>query len=191
MKIGRVHRFLTLIPVLFILGCFHAHQQGQTLRVGFDVDDTLLFSTPAFEQAFKSRSQPFSPEFWEIVNSSDQQLSVVKKKTLSLLRKHQKNGDLIFIITARHPPGGDKLKEFLEKRFQVAKKNIFFETQGKAERMRQLELDIFYGDSDSDITAALEAGVKPYRIKRASESSYTKKYHPGKFGEEIIENSEW
>jgi len=40
------------------------------LRVAFDYDDTLVFSTPAYAKAFKSGTQPFSPQFWETLNTS-------------------------------------------------------------------------------------------------------------------------
>ena len=189
---------LVTLPLLLGSGCATTTtpaplvvKEQRGLRVGFDIDDTLLFSTPAFEQGFKSGAEPYSPEFWEIVNSSDRKYSKVKQKTKEIVIKHQKDGDTIFVITARQPYGAEPLKDFIFDEFKIPKENIFFESEGKKQKMEELKLDVFYGDSDSDVTLAIEAGAKPYRILRAPESSYKQKYNPGKFGEEIIENSEW
>lgn len=188
----KIRLLLTAVScVLLIAGCVARVEFKENLRAGFDVDDTLLFSTPAFEKAYQSDVAPFSSGFWKIVNSSDKENSLVKKKTFDILKTHQLKGDEIFIITARHPYGAGTLKKVLNEKFGVPLKNIYFETEGKAQRIKELNLDIFYGDSDSDIKAALEAGAVPYRIQRSTASSYRKKYNPGRYGEEIIENSEW
>lgn len=159
------------------------------INVGFDVDDTLLLSTPAFDEANKSEYSEYSDEWWTIVNKSDEGNSIVKKVAEKILNGHKAKGDEIFIITSRDAAGGDVLKNFLNKRFGLKKENVYFE-QGKALRIKQLGLSIYYGDSDSDITAAKEAGAKGIRILRSSKSSYKGKYHPGEYGEEIIPNSE-
>jgi len=162
----------------------------KVLRVGFDVDDTLLFSSPAFEQGYNSGAEPYSDEFWKVVNSSDEKYSTIKKKTSQILKQYQKRGSEIFIITGRGPAGGENLKKFLNKTFAVAEKNIFFNPGDKSPLMSKLKLDIYYGDSDSDITAAQEAGAKAFRILRSPKSSYKGSYNHGKFGEKIIPDSE-
>ncbi len=181
------------VAVILLAGCVAKNEniQKSPLKVGFDVDDTLLFSTPAFQKGFESDTKPFSDEFWTVVNTSDRGNSVVKKKTLSILEKQRADGAEIYAITARKSNGGEVLKSYLNDIFSIPKSNVYFETEGKADRLRQLEIDIYYGDSDSDITAAMEAGIKAYRIERSTASSYQKKYNPGKYGEEIIENSDW
>jgi acid phosphatase (class B) len=161
------------------------------LRVGFDVDDTLLFSSPAFDKARQTKGvKNYSKAFWRIVNSSDEAVSGIKKKTRQILEKHQAKGDDIFVLTARHPDGGDALRKFLYKTIGVPPENVYFETRGKTKRIKMLRLDIFYGDSDSDISAAMEAGAKAVRILRSPKSGYKGKYNPGKYGEEIIKDSE-
>ena len=179
---------LVLLPVA---GCVKNPSSDQNLQVGFDLDDTLVFSTLSFDKAFKSAFVPFSPDFWEVVNASDGRYSIIKKKASSLLDMHANRGDDIFIITARHPFGTAPLEDFLQKVFVIKKENIFFETEGKTPRIRALGLDVFYGDSDSDITDALSGGAVPYRIERSTTSSYKRKYNPGRFGEDIIEGSLW
>jgi len=182
-------RLLFAVFLLFA-GCVKTglHQYNE---VGFDVDDTLLFSTPAFNEAFQSDARPFSPQFWKIVNSLDREKSIVKKKAAEILKKHQSEGSEIFVITSRNSEGGEELKDFLNDVFGVAEENVYFETGGKAARIKQLGIDIFYGDSDSDIKDALEAGAAAYRILRSTASSYKSNYNPGMYGERIIENSEW
>jgi acid phosphatase (class B) len=168
-----------------------APEPPDPLRVGFDVDDTLLFSSPAFGVAFGTKGiKPYSKPFWEIVNGSDDGLSRVKKKTLEILKKHRAEGAEIFVITARRSHGGEGLKAFIDKTFAVPPDRVFFETRGKAKRIRALGLDLFYGDSDSDISAARDAGAEGVRILRSPKSSYKKKYTPGKYGERIVEGSE-
>ncbi len=172
-------------------GCMKTTCCEKQLKVGFDIDDTLLFSTPAFRVGFNSDVKKFSPEFWKIVNSSDSENSKIKNSTKNILLDHRNQGDIIYAITSRHPFGTAPVKKFINKTFGIPEENIYFEIEGKSSRMKMLDLDIFYGDSDSDISDSIEAGVKPYRILRARESSYKKKYNPGKYGEEIIEGSEW
>ncbi|MCD6413979.1 MAG: HAD family hydrolase [Elusimicrobia bacterium] len=157
-------------------------------KVGFDVDDTLLFSTPAFERGF-SQAEPYTDKFWEIVNTSDKEVSKVKEKTLKILKAHQARGQEIYIVTARNPEGGEALKKFLNEKFGVPENHIFFEPHGKAQTLKKLGIDVFYGDSDSDITAAKEAGAIPIRIERSPQSSYKGKYHPGEYGEFVIPES--
>ncbi|HAX61685.1 MAG TPA: hypothetical protein DCX95_03880 [Elusimicrobia bacterium] len=159
------------------------------INVGFDIDDTLLFSTPAFKKADESGEAAYSDEWWTIVNKSDEGNSIVKKVAEKILNEHRSKGDGIFAITARDKAGSNVLKSYMNKTFGIKKENVFC-THRKAEKIRELNIKIFYGDSDSDITAAQEAGAKGIRILRSPKSSYKSKYHPGEFGEEIIPNSE-
>ena len=159
------------------------------INVGFDVDDTLLFSTPAFKKADDSGETAYSENWWTIVNKSDGENSIVKKVTEKILNGHKQKGDEIFMITSRGEAGGDYLRDFLNKIFGVKKENIYFE-HDKADRIKKLRISIYYGDSDSDITASQDAGAKGIRIMRSPKSSYEGKYHPGEFGEEIIPDSE-
>lgn len=181
----------TLLLTVFI-SCSTAQKSVaplQSINVGFDVDDTLLFSTPAFKKATESGAAEYSEEWWTIVNKSDEGNSIVKKVAEKILNEHKQKGDGIFAITARDKAGSDVLKGYLNKTFGLKKEHIFC-THRKTEKIKELNIKIFYGDSDSDITAAQEAGAKGIRILRSSKSSYKGKYHPGEFGEEIIPNSE-
>jgi acid phosphatase (class B) len=165
-------------------------QHTAPLKVGFDLDDTLVFSTPAFNKGFGSRHKAFSRRFWRLVNKSDNGNSRVKEAARAILGNHRKNGDTDYIITARRPYGAKALYGYIEKTFKISKDRVFFEPNGKTKRIKALSLDIFYGDSDSDMSAAIKAGAMGIRIRRSPDSWHKKKYHPGKFNEQIIERSE-
>ncbi|MBL4890010.1 MAG: hypothetical protein JKX97_08345 [Candidatus Lindowbacteria bacterium] len=189
---------LILSLVFFIGGCTKSapSSDGTSLpaaeknRVGFDIDDTLLFSSGAFDVGKKSGYEFGTDEFWSIVNSSDRKYSLVKKSVLALVREHQEKGDEVYVITARRNVDGDPVKEYISEVFRVPKENIFFEPDGKTERLKVLKLQTFYGDSDSDISDAQAAGIEGVRIQRSPKSGYKKKYNPGNFGERVIENTE-
>ena len=166
-------------------------------RVGFDVDDTLLFSTGAFRKGFDSGHRYDSEEFWALVNTSDSGNSIVKESARAVVETYQKRGIELFAITARSPVGGVELARYLHGVFGIPKENIFFEPDSKTARIRELRLDVFFGDSDSDITDAMEAGVRAIRFQRSENSSYKnedgslRKYHPGLYGEQIVNGSKY
>lgn len=161
----------------------------QIQAVGFDFDDTLAYSSPAFDRGFDQAQEPFSPEFWKVVNASDENVSCLKPTVVNILEQHQDAGHQIYVITARQGHGGDAWKQYVSETFSIPKENAYFEPNGKTQRIRELGIDIYYGDSNSDITAAQQAGIKPIRIQRSSESNYQAKYNPGKYDEEIVENT--
>ncbi len=158
-------------------------------KIGFDLDDTLLFSSPAFQQGFKSNVEPFSREFWGVVNSSDRKYSCIKPKTLKILNWYRNKGAEIYIITAREGYKGDNLRNYLEDAYNIPPNHVFFESDGKTRRLQKIGINVYFGDSDSDIKEAQAAGIKAIRIERSPESNYDKKYHPGKFNERIIKNT--
>lgn len=180
--------FLFFIAALVLISAA-ALPKRHILRIGFDIDDTLIFSTPAFAKAFQSKTVPFSAAFWKIVNKSDSGISIVKKKSYEIVKKYEKAGDEVYAITARYPNNGKYLKDFINAKFGIPKSHIFFAPNGKAKKMKELKLNIFYGDSDSDMVYAKEAGATPIRIMRSKKSSYKRNYHPGKYGEKIIPKS--
>ena len=159
-------------------------------EVGFDIDDTVLFSSPAFERGFASGNPYGSDEFWAIVNSSDKEVSKIKQKTRKIIEEHLKRGHKVYFITARRDVEGEKLKEFLSRELGIPKQNIFFAPHGKTQLIKQLGIDAFYGDSDSDMRYAIEAGAMPIGILRNPKSSYKRSYNPGSFDEFIIPDSE-
>jgi len=158
-------------------------------EVGFDIDDTLLFSSPAFDRGYAD-AQPYTDEFWKIINSSDEEVSIIKEKCYKILKAHQAKGHKVFLLTARNPEGGEVMKEYLSKKMGIPKENIFFAPHGKTARIKELGIDAFYGDSDSDMSYAEEAGAIPIRILRSPKSSYKGSCNPGSMDEFIIPDSE-
>ncbi|MBN1383773.1 MAG: hypothetical protein JW983_02670 [Elusimicrobia bacterium] len=202
MKIIKIFEKSNHKPLLFtfyflVLTCLSAcaslpkkiSEPKKTINVGFDIDDTLLFSTPAVLKILESGAPEYSEEWWVAINNSDEGNSVIKKVTEKILNEHKTKGNEIFAITARRNSGGDGLRKFLNKTFGIKKENIYF-TERKSEKIRELNIKIFYGDSDTDIKAAQDAGIEGLRILRSPKSSYKINYNPGRYGEKIIPNSE-
>jgi acid phosphatase (class B) len=164
-------------------------------RAGFDVDDTLLFSTPAFAVGQASGHAYGELAYWQVVNRSDRGRSSVKQATATIVSHYQQRGIEIFAITARNGAGGDGLQQYLEEVLGIPAANVYFEPDSKSERIRQLGLDVFFGDADSDIKDAQAVGVRAIRIQRSPLSSYRnrdgtpRKYQPGLHGEEIVADS--
>lgn len=165
-------------------------QPKKTKNAGFDIDDTLLFSSPAFARAIEAEERFGSDEFWRIVNASDREFSIVKKSVLEIVKKHRAAGDNVYAITSRRDIGGDDVRNFITEAFGIPTENVYFEPKGKVKRMRKLSIDIFYGDSDRDIEDAQEAGAEAVRIERSPKSDNKKNYNPGKFDEKILTGTE-
>lgn len=202
--------------------------------VAFDIDDTLMFTSPAFTRGFATGGLPKPNDvlFWTHTNGCDpgcQESTITlsdgsqrvlpknvpstpKAKALELIRYHKSLGHKVYAITARPDINGNPLRDYLESQMGIAREDVFFEPDleqpgnpsGKTDRIESLDLDVFYGDSDSDITDAEKAFtdgsgkktklVRPIRFLRSPKSSNRKaaelnKYHPGYFGEPILADS--
>lgn len=158
--------------------------------VGFDIDDTLLWSEPAFRLAREAKAEPFSTPFWRILNESDRLVSRVKRKALELVRWHQRQGARVIAVTKRQEAGrGDVVRAFIAQTFGIAKDSVFFEPNGKTDRLKAEKAELFYGDSDGDIEDAKAAGIPGVRFLRSPHTTYRGDYNAGKFGEEILVGS--
>lgn len=158
------------------------------LRVAFDYDDTLVFSTPAFNKAFKSGTQPFSPQFWTIVNQS-YDMEEPKALTNALAWLFRICGFRVTVIAARPQDGGGALKKEWRR---LASQFVFAaEPQRKRAILAQGNYVLFFGDSDYDISEGRYAKVLTLRVRRSSKSSYKEDYHPGTLGELVLPLSEY
>ncbi len=192
-------RYWTVIQKLLIvifLTISSLYSKNGILRVGFDVDDTILFSRDVFLNLPEDKQNPTD---WSWINSHDEDFSLIMEPTVELVHFFRDNGHKVFFITARPGPNGDILAKFLtdELMFPVkVNKNLFFSPKEKINGVRyttkqriikRLRLDLFYGDADSDMIAALKAGVHPVRIVRHKDSivSYGSNY----FGNTIDKSS--
>ncbi|WP_202305228.1 acid phosphatase AphA [Dryocola clanedunensis] len=174
------------------------------IAVGFDIDDTVLFSSPGFYRGQKEYSpgkQDYlkNPEFWEKMNNGWDEFSMPKEVAKQLITMHLKRGDSIYFVTGRSETKTETVTKTLQSDFlipQNAMNPVIFagDKEGqntKTQWLKDKQIKIFYGDSDNDITAAQDMGARGIRVLRASNSSYQPLPKAGAFGEEVIVNSEY
>lgn len=174
------------------------------MSVGFDIDDTVLFSSPGFwrgKKTWSPQSEEYlkNPAFWQQMNNGWDEFSIPKEVARALIAMHVKRGDRIWFITGRNATKTESVSKTLQDYFHIPAVNmnpVIF-AGGKAGKnaktpwIEQKNIKIYYGDSDSDITAAREAGARGIRVLRASNSTYQPLPQAGAFGEEVIVNSEY
>lgn len=179
--------------------------KGNTpMNVGFDIDDTLYYSTPAFmhgQRLLSPGSNDFlkKNEFWDQLSNGWDTFSVPKKSAGALLKLHMERGDTIWFITGRPMPtnGKETVTGLLGKDFSIPQdklNRVIFagEDKGaKIQHIRDLGIKLYYGDSDGDITDAREAGAEAIRVIRAQNSSNQPMPRNGKFGEKVLINSDY
>lgn len=174
--------------------------EGQPpMTIGFDVDDTVLFSSPCFYYG----QNKYSPgkfdylkniDFWTDINANCGPYSIPKEVAAKLIKLHTDRGDTIFFITGRTASEGEKLTETIQKAFGLEKINPVVFTAGSESKtafMKQHEIKVYYGDADGDMRQALEVGARPIRVMRASNSTYKPMPKNGSFGEEVIIDSDY
>lgn len=174
------------------------------IAVGFDVDDTVLFSSPVFyyvmnnsdgpEGSNKYGSKPFEhAKTWADINSRYDQFSLPKEIARKLIDMHQKRGDRIYFITARAKSDNETLSALLEKTFDIKSMHpvLFMGHHSKATPIRRLNIQLYYGDSDSDITEAQDAGIRAIRILRAANSTDPRPLKLGEYGEKVLLKSDY
>ena len=174
------------------------------INVSFDIDDTVLFSSPCFYHG----QQKYSPgkhdylknqDFWNEVNAGCDQYSIPKQIAVDLINMHQARGDQIYFITGRTAGDKDGVTPVLQKAFNI--KDIHpVEFMGGRERTTKYnktpgiiehKVSIHYGDSDDDILAAKEAGIRGIRLMRAANSTYQPMPTLGGYDEEVLINSSY
>lgn len=174
------------------------------MAVGFDIDDTVLFSSPGFwrgKKTFSPDSEAYlkNPAFWQQMNNGWDEFSIPKEAARALIAVHLKRGDQIWFITGRSQTKTESVSKTLQDAFLIPAADmnpvVFTGEQSrqnsKAAWLEQKQIKIYYGDSDSDITAARDAGARGIRVLRASNSTYKPLPQAGAFGEEVIVNSEY
>ena len=182
----------------------HSLQGQPPMAVGFDIDDTVLFSSPGFwrgKKTYSPDSEEYlkNPAFWEKMNNGWDAFSVPKEVGRALIALHVRRGDSIWFVTGRSQTRTETVSKTLQDDFAIPAANmnpVIFagDKPGQNSKTRWLEskqIKIFYGDSDNDITAAREVGARAIRILRASNSTYRPLPQAGALGEEVIVNSEY
>lgn len=174
------------------------------MAVGFDIDDTVLFSSPGFwrgKRIYSPDSEAYlkNPEFWEKMNNGWDDFSIPKEVGRALIAMHVKRGDRIYFVTGRSQTKTETVSKTLQDDFLIPAENmnpvIFAGDKSgqntKTQWLREKQIKVFYGDSDNDITAAQDVGIRGIRVLRASNSTYKPLPMAGAFGEEVIVNSEY
>lgn len=181
------------------------------ITVGFDIDDTVLFSTPGFIYASTNtdgangtnkygKDFEHNPQFWKDMNQIHDKYSVPKEVAKALLSMHNNRGDSIFFITKRSCYNDDAqvMQNRMNTVFQLTASTLICTHEGsKTPIIEENKIDIYYGDSDSDMQYSLAVQAKKVRPVRVLRSTLAENkpipkngYNPGAFGEEIILNSE-
>jgi acid phosphatase (class B) len=177
-----------------------ASLEGQPpMAVGFDVDDTVLFSSACFYYG-QNKYSPGSFDylkmdaFWTDINTDcDMKYSIPKEVARKLIDMHQARGDDIYFITGRTKGcGTEGLTAAIKNDFNIKNMNdVVFtaSSENKLQFLKDHNLKIYYGDADSDMEPAIQAGIRPIRVLRAPNSTYKPEPRNGRFGEEVIINS--
>ena len=192
-----------------------AIKAGDELNVSFDIDDTLLHSSGYFiygQHYFQipgdkrgAVSYLYNQKFWDYVAENGDEHSIPKQSAKDLIKMHLERGDHIFFITGRTKHSKDKnytstkLSKTLQRYFDLPKE-VYVEytadipTGGykydKSFYIKKHNVSIHYGDSDDDILAARELGIRGIRVQRAYNSTNPQKMNGG-YGEEVLINSAW
>lgn len=174
------------------------------MAVGFDIDDTVLFSSPGFwrgKKTFSPGSKDYlkNPAFWEKMNNGWDVFSIPKEVGRSLIALHVRRGDSIYFVTGRSQTRTETVSKMLQDDFAIPAANmnpVIFAGEtpvqnSKTQWLKSKQIKIFYGDSDNDITAAQEVGARAIRVLRASNSTYRPLPQAGALGEEVIVSSEY
>ncbi len=172
-----VKQIKILAIILFLFNVLFA-QIGK-LNVGFDIDDTVLYSERIFVAA------PTTPDGkidYSWVNMRDKDFSLIIEPIETLIHFFRAHGHAVYFITARPSINGEYVADFLTKKLNFdieVNKNLFFSPKETVDQFRyttkhrlmtDLDIDIFYGDSDTDMIAAIKAGVHAVRIVRSDSS---------------------
>ncbi|MCF7807437.1 MAG: hypothetical protein K9M49_07200 [Candidatus Marinimicrobia bacterium] len=188
---------IMLIVILLITACsptpalVKVEQQKGQLKVGFDIDDTILFTRDNFLKAPALSDDPDHLDYaW--INTHDSLYSTLIKPVADLVWFYRAHGHDVFFITARPGINGDAVGRFLssELDFPVELgKNLFFSPKQKDPAtgkkyttkhhlISELGLHLYFGDSDTDMIAASIAGVRAVRVVRDQRSvdAYSSNY---------------
>ncbi len=172
------------------------------MNVAFDIDDTVLFSSPGYfygQQKYSPGSSTYlsMDKFWEEMNNGLDRFSIPKECARKLIEMHKNRGDSIYFITARTETENETVTEILSELFGLANPNKVIFTgikvleNPKVKPLEDNRIQIFYGDSDGDMRAAQIAGARAIRIMRAENSTSKPIPKAGSLGEEVLVDSDY
>ena len=179
------------------------------MTVSFDIDDTVLFSSPVFYYG-KNKYSPDSNDylknqaFWDFASKGADAYSIPKASARALIDMHQERGDQVIFITGRTGPKGykwdklDKCGEIIRDTFGIKNMKPIYYRDPKYKEKTQYDKtfhilncksQLHYGDSDDDILAAREAGIRGIRVMRSEMTTYFPLPLNGGYGEEVLRDS--
>ncbi|WP_354667811.1 acid phosphatase AphA [Alteromonas sp. C1M14] len=172
------------------------------ITVGFDIDDTSLFSSPVFyrgQQEFSPGSYAYltNQKFWDKANCGWDKFSMPKHIAQQLIAMHQARGDSIYFITGRVGSKCHFTTEYLQKTFDIKDMHdVIFAGYSESEYIKtkyikQHDIKIYYGDADGDIIAARNAGAEGIRVMRAANSGYKPIAKNGIYWERVLKDSQY
>ncbi|MCF7802386.1 MAG: hypothetical protein K9N34_10270 [Candidatus Marinimicrobia bacterium] len=195
---------ILLLGLVFFTSCATTTPKSDDslgrLVVGFDIDDTILYSEDNFLAVPPNPANPGHLDYaW--VNSHDSVYSKVITDMAKLVHFFRAQGHSVYFITARPGVNGEYLARFLTRELGfpiVMDKNLFFSPKERDPKtgirhtvkhrlIRELGIHVFYGDSDTDIVAALVGDAHPVRVVRDPKSLHA--YSRNHFGDIISESS--
>ncbi|MDE8034355.1 acid phosphatase AphA [Actinobacillus equuli subsp. equuli] len=174
------------------------------MNVSFDIDDTVAATSGCFyygQQKYSPNDHSYlkNQDFWDEINAGCDKYSIPKLSAKALIEMHQARGDQIFLITGRTAGKDDQVTPILAKalgiknmqpvNFTGGQKSEY--KQGKTAAIIKHKVQLHYGDSDDDILAAKEAGIRGIRVLRAANSTYVPHPQAGGYGEEVLINSSY
>ena len=119
--------------------------------------------------------------------------SIPKRIGKQLLELHLRRGDDIYIISRRQGtvPPTNTVTHRLERMFGIHLQHPVVQTKlkDKTPFIATRHIVYYYGDSDSDITAAVGARAVPIRVQRSTASYAKDQPHNGQLNEIVLENS--
>jgi len=156
------------------------------LRAGFEYDDGLAFSTPAFKSA--GNLEPGSKDYWNAVNRS-YKLERTKPAVWLTAWFFKAFGFKTAILAQRDPAGSDSLvqnwKPLAEDFFFSADENQTYEL------LEKKPFTVYFAASDAGIIQARKAGIWAVRIRKGKNSSLPAESTPRKFKEPVLPLSEF
>lgn len=170
-------------------------QFASPISVGFDIDDTVLMSSPGFYylKEFKDFDiKKNESEFWSWMNNGLDEMSAPKISGKEIVDFHKNRGNQIYFITKRKRTDKESVTEILNQALDIEGNRavIFSDLGDKTPFILENNIRVYYGDSDDDIGAARRANITGIRVTRPSSSSNASAHNDGAYGEIVLLNSD-
>lgn len=174
------------------------------MNVAVDVDDTLLLNSAAKHKTLRDMGKNWRKDlagFYQKMNCEYVEFSLPKQIGREILAFHRKRGDTVYVLTARHDTPCLKtapmtLDKYLREVFDYpAMPPVIYTNTGltggsKTRALADHKIAVYYGDADSDILEARQAGAEGIRVMRATNSLRSDKNHIGMYGEPVLAGSD-